>query len=113
MSTHNHIMSYLGMFTLLAVILILPAVVVAQTITGTLEGTVHDRNGATVPGAEVLIRNVETGQERKLTTSSDGFYVASFLPIGRYTVNVSISGFSPVLKQDIEVSLNQTRVVDF
>ena len=50
----------------IAVVLVVFAVqvsVVGQTITGTLQGTVLDRNGAVVPGAEILVRNVETGQE--------------------------------------------------
>ena len=42
----------------------LTQVVSAQTVTGTLQGTVSDSKGAMVPGADVVIRNVETGQER-------------------------------------------------
>lgn len=85
----------------------------AQTVTGTLQGTVIDANGAVVSNAEVIIRNVETGQERTLTTNSDGFYVASFLPLGRYSVTVTQQGFAKAVNENTEVSLNQTRVVDF
>jgi hypothetical protein len=46
---------------------------VAQTVTGTLQGTVTDPTGAVVPGAAITIRNKETGLERTLTTSDEGF----------------------------------------
>lgn len=88
-------------------------VVLGQTVTGTLQGTVTDANGAVVPNASVVIRNVETGQERTLTTNSDGFYVASFLPLGRYNITVTQQGFANAVNENIEVNLNQTRVVDF
>src|SRR5213080_2088997 len=92
--------------------LLLSSSVTAQTVTGTLQGTVTDANSAVVPGAEILIHNVDTGQERTLKTNSEGFYVASFVPLGRYTVSASQKGFAKA-QETIEVTLNQTRVVDF
>lgn len=85
----------------------------AQTVTGTLQGTVSDSKGAVVPGVDIVVRNVETGQERNLATNSDGSYSAAFLPIGRYTVTASGTGFAKVVQENVEVTLNQTRVIDF
>src|SRR6266511_3455695 len=73
----------------------------AQTVTGTLQGIVSDMNGAVIPNAEIIVHNVETGQQRTLTTNSDGFYVASFLPLGRYNVTVSQTGFAKAVKESI------------
>ncbi|HEX7318022.1 MAG TPA: TonB-dependent receptor [Pyrinomonadaceae bacterium] len=98
---------------LAACVLGLSAVVFAQTVTGTLQGTVKDPNGAVVPGATVLIRNVQTGQERTLTTNEEGFYVATFLPIGRYDVVGSGQGFGSARREGVEVLLNQTVLADF
>ncbi len=92
--------------------LLCSAPVIAQTVTGTLQGTVSDMNGAVIPNAEIIIHNVDTGQERTLTTNSNGFYVASFLPLGRYNMTVSQKGFAKVVKESIEITLNETRVVD-
>ena len=97
----------------LAVCFCFGSIAVAQTVTGTLQGTVIDANGAVVSNAEVVIRNVETGQERTLTTNNDGFYVASFLPLGRYNITVTRQGFANAVNENVEVGLNQTRVVDF
>src|SRR5688500_14414433 len=100
-------------FTCAVMLLVLPALALAQTVTGTLQGTVSDAKGAVVPGAQVLIRNAETGQERTLQTNGEGAYVASFLPLGRYTVTVSSTGFNKIAQENVEITLNQTRVIDF
>ncbi|HEX6650169.1 MAG TPA: carboxypeptidase regulatory-like domain-containing protein, partial [Pyrinomonadaceae bacterium] len=85
----------------------------AQTVTGTLRGTISDSKGAVIAGAEIVIRNLETGQERTLKASGEGVYVAPFLPLGRYTVTASSPGFNKVAQENIEVTLNQTLVVNF
>ena len=85
----------------------------AQTVTGTLQGTVTDASGGVLPAATVTIRNLETGATRELTTNSIGFYSAPFLPIGRYTVTAKLNGFATVVREDIDLGLNQTRVADF
>src|SRR6267143_2692979 len=95
-----------------AVTLLCSVPVTAQTVTGTLQGTVSDMNGGIVPGAEIVIHNAETGQERTLKTNGDGFYLASFLPLGRYNLTVSQKGLTKVVKESVEITLNQTRVVD-
>ncbi len=84
----------------------------AQTVTGTLQGNITDANGAAVAGAEVRIKNAGTGQERTVKTNSEGVYIASFVPIGLYSVTVSQQGFKTALKEGVEVGLNQTRVID-
>jgi hypothetical protein len=84
----------------------------AQTVTGTLQGTVSDSRGAVVPGADVVVRNMETGQERSLRTNSDGVFTATFLPLGRYSVTASGQGFRSVSQENIEINLNQTRVIN-
>jgi outer membrane receptor protein involved in Fe transport len=94
-------------------LLSLPSLSTAQTVTGTLQGTVSDTKGAVVPGAEVVIRNMETGQERTVQTNSEGSYIAAFLPLGRYTVTAASTGFSKVAQENIEITLNQTRVINF
>ena len=81
----------------------------AQTVTGTVQGVVSDSKGAVIPGAEVTVRNVETGQTRTLKTNADGYYVATFLPLGRYNVSAAASGFTSATQENIEIALNQTR----
>ncbi|HVF23844.1 MAG TPA: carboxypeptidase-like regulatory domain-containing protein, partial [Pyrinomonadaceae bacterium] len=96
-----------------AALLFMTTAAFAQTVTGTLQGTVSDAKGAVVSGAEVVIRNIETGQERTLQTNSEGSYIAPFLPLGRYTVTAGATGFGKVAQENIEITLNQTRVINF
>src|SRR5947209_4025565 len=78
---------------------------VAQTVTGTIRGTVTDRSGAALPGVTVTIRNVETGLERVFVTGRDGSFSAPFLPIGRYNVAAELSGFGTMRHQNVGVEL--------
>ncbi|GGA70749.1 hypothetical protein GCM10011507_22900 [Edaphobacter acidisoli] len=66
----------------------------AQTITGSINGTVTDPSGAVVPNATVTATNVATGVATTTTTNSDGIYNIRFLQIGSYKVTVEGSGFA-------------------
>ncbi len=110
-SNQNRIPTLVLMIALATILM--PAVVSAQTVTGTLQGTVTDSRGAVVPGVEIVVLNVETGQVRNLKTNSDGFYVASFLPIGRYNVKAAGQNFTTATQENVEITLNRTMVVDF
>src|SRR5687768_7543166 len=85
----------------------------AQTVTGTIQGTVVDTTGATVPGASLTIRNTETGYVRELVSNDRGFYNAPFLQLGRYKVSAALSGFGTSTRDKVDVSLNATQVIDF
>jgi outer membrane receptor protein involved in Fe transport len=99
---------------LLSVLLLLTfnAALTAQTVTGTIKGTVVDTNGGLIVGASVEVTNVETGLRRSLTTNEDGSYQATFLPLGRYSVAVNQSGFAVVKQENVTVRLNETVLVD-
>jgi len=86
---------------------------VAQTVTGTMRGTVTDRSGCALPGVTVTIKNVDTGLERVAVTTSDGAYNAAFLPVGRYNVQAELSGFGTMRHNNVPVELNQTSVQEF
>jgi len=95
------------------VVVLIGAPLVAQTVTGTMRGTVTDRSGAVLPGVTVTIRNADTGLERVAVTEKDGSYNAPFLQIGRYDVQAELSGFGSLRHTGVRVELNQTAVVDF
>ena len=85
----------------------------AQTVTGTIQGTVTDTSGGVLPGVTVTIRQMDTGAQRTVVTNEAGIYTAPFVQIGRYAVSATLTGFGPVTREDINVGLNDTRVVDF
>src|SRR5579883_2763669 len=77
----------------------------------TITGTVTDASGASVPGAEVTIRNTDTGIERKTQTSDAGLYTAAFLPPGKYEVQAVKTGFSAVVMKDLTLQVGQILTV--
>jgi hypothetical protein len=85
----------------------------AQTVTGTLRGTIVDTNGAAVPNATINIRNVETGLERTVVSTDDGLYNAPFLPLGNYIVDATRNDFNKVIQENVTINLNETKVVNF
>ncbi len=95
---------------LFAVLLLIGIPLHAQTVTGTLQGTVTDRSGGALPGVTVSLRNMETGYERVTVTNEDGYYSAPFLPVGRYRVSAELSGLGSMTLNNVGVELNTTTV---
>jgi hypothetical protein len=80
----------------------------AQTVTGSITGEVTDPTGAVVPGAQVLVQNLDTGVTTPTRTNSVGFYRIDFLPIGRYQVQVQASGFNTETLPALTLEVLQT-----
>src|ERR1700752_3132563 len=64
-----------------------------QTIFGRISGTVKDGNGSAVPNASITITNAATNLVRNVVSDEDGFYTATNLPVGTYTILVTRDGF--------------------
>jgi hypothetical protein len=85
----------------------------AQTVTGTIVGTVLDAQGAVIPNATITARNRETGLERTAMSESAGeFTVASVTP-GPYDVTVSAPGFRQEVRSGITMTVGATVRLDF
>src|SRR5713101_9512945 len=101
-------------YTLMIAVLAFTAIpVLAQTVTGTLQGTVTERSGNALPGVTVTARNMDTGEERVSHTSEAGFYVISYVPVGKYRVTAALAGLGEQTKAGVDVGLNFTRTVNF
>lgn len=99
-------------FAVLAILLAIPLTAVAQSTTATIVGTITDQGGATMPGAEVTARNVNTGLTRTAKSGDDGAYRLEFLPVGNYALEVTIAGFKKAYQSDIVLQVNDTARVD-
>jgi hypothetical protein len=85
----------------------------AQTSLGQIAGTVTDATGAIVPGATVTLTEVNTQTVHTVTTDSSGFYVATNLPIGSYTVEVAMSAFRSEKRSGLTVNADSHVTADF
>jgi len=79
----------------------------AQT-TSTMEGTVTDKQGLAVVGAQVHAEGVSIGADRSVTTGSNGEYSLPALPAGTYRLTVTRDGFRTAIFENLEVTLNRT-----
>ena len=79
----------------------------AQMVGGTISGEVVDPAGAAVARAEVLIRDDETGSERKFVTAESGIFSAPSVAVGTYTVSVSRDGFAPLTRTGVVLTVGQ------
>src|SRR6266403_398328 len=97
---------------LAAVLLPFSSAITAQTFRGTILGTVTDSTGASIAGAAVAVKNVNTGLSRTVTTSDDGTYSVPELPIGTYSVTVEKAGFRQGVVTGIQVEVSSERRAD-
>jgi hypothetical protein len=93
-----------GVFLLLAALLCTTAL--RADVTGSVQGTVHDRSGGAVSGAKVLITNVATNSTNESTSAADGTFRVLALAAGTYKLNVTASGFRPFEEAGIVISVN-------
>ncbi|MBZ5591030.1 MAG: carboxypeptidase regulatory-like domain-containing protein [Acidobacteriia bacterium] len=84
------------------------AVLSFSQVDGTLVGNVTDASGSAVPNATITATNKDTGVKYSSTTSTAGDYRINNVPVGRYDVNATVSGFTPVTRADVSVELNHT-----
>src|ERR1017187_2508954 len=78
----------------------------AQASSGDLTGTVLDVSGATIPNASVVALNDATGLKTTAQTNAEGVYRFTNLPIGRYTIAASATGFTRDELKNVGVTLN-------
>ena len=62
-------------------------------LTGALSGQVTDASGAVVPGASLVLQNLNTGVQQSTATNHIGLYHFSALVPGTYSVTISAKGF--------------------
>src|SRR5919197_147137 len=90
---------------------IVPSSVLAQA-TGAIAGLVTDESGAVVPGVTIEVTSAATGQTRTAVSGADGFYSVPQVQPGIYTVKATLSGFKPLVRPNVAVSVGDTSRVD-
>ena len=95
-------------------LVLLPFTAVAQNLaTGTITGVVRDTSGAVLPGVTVeaaspaLIEKVRT-----VVTDGQGVYRITELRPGTYTVTFTLTGFSTLRREGVELTTGFTATVN-
>jgi len=84
----------------------------AQTDRGSITGTIVDPAGSPVPGANILVLNLATGERFPTVSMESGAYTLPSLPVGAYSVNVEHAGFKQFIQRPIQVEVAQTVRID-
>src|SRR5438093_7348333 len=58
-----------------------------------IQGTITDASKAVIPGAEIMVTNVDTGVSKNALTNQEGLYLVPLLKEGRYKVACRMTGF--------------------
>src|SRR5829696_10587586 len=77
----------------------------AQSLFGTISGTVVDEQGGAVPGADVTLTDQQSKAVQHTTTNADGVFVFAAVPAGVYSVKVSLASFNSWEATDITLRL--------
>jgi hypothetical protein len=94
------------------ILLFLLAASVGAQVSAVLSGTVTDQSGATVSGAAVAAKSVETGAVRGAVTDSEGHYRFFSLAAGQYEIRGGKSGFAEVIRSGVQLAVGQSATVD-
>jgi hypothetical protein len=88
-----------------------PAMAQSSAGGGSIQGTVTDESGATIPGAKVEVTHIETGRVVNTVTNEAGFYSTPSMNIGKYKVRVQSSGMK-AWEGELIVETGRVAVVD-
>src|ERR1700676_295832 len=99
--------------SLLAVLMCaVPPMTLAQVPGGSMTGTARGDSGSAMPGVQISIKDVTTGQVRTVLTDTSGSYSVPALPAGKYEMTVSAPGFVTQVWTGITLAVGSRRVLD-
>ena len=79
---------------------------------GSLAGRITADDNRKLEGAEVTVRNPETGFTRTVKADADGYYRFPFLPVGKYVVEARREGSTLGKIADVSVGLGAATTAD-
>ena len=83
----------------------------AQTVTGTIAGTVVDQQNQIVPGAVITIINEATSDTRTTVSAAAGDFLVTNLQPGQYTLRIALQGFRTLERRNIVLSAGERLAV--
>jgi hypothetical protein len=84
----------------------------AQSIFGSLQGSVLDESGAAIPKAALTVRNLETGFTSRAESNAEGLYFLGELRPGPYELTVEAGGFQRFVQRGITLRVEDRLRVD-
>lgn len=99
-------------FAGVALLAAFPAAVLAQTQTATVRGEVTDSTGAVIPGASLVLTNVDQNRPWEVESNATGAYVFQQIPPGNYSLAVEADGFKRYERQRFILQVAQVAEIN-
>src|SRR2546427_7212369 len=84
-----------------------------QMNTAEIAGQVRDPSGASIAGATVLATQIATQQKYNAVTNEAGLFLLPQLPLGEYTLTVSVQGFKQAVQERVALHVGDHVRQDF
>jgi len=98
--------------SLVSILLLLVTFAQAQVTTSSINGKIKDNKGI-IPGATIVMTHVPTGTVSKGSSNENGLYrIGNLNPGGPYKITVTFVGYSPVVKENIYLTLGNDVKLD-
>jgi Carboxypeptidase regulatory-like domain len=78
-----------------------------------LSGLIQDPSALKIPGAEITLRNEQTGGKRVTKSNDDGLYSIFSLNPGVYRISVHAANFETVIREGIKLDVGESARLDF
>ncbi|MBA2736453.1 MAG: TonB-dependent receptor, partial [Pyrinomonadaceae bacterium] len=85
-----------------------PGTAPAQTVTGSLVGHVEDINGGAIPGARIVVTDIDRSTTREVMTNEEGNFSIGSVEPGIYRVEIEQANFKKFVRERVEVAINTT-----
>ena len=96
----------------LSVAAVVCATVLSASVGGSISGTIQDSSGKVVNNADVIVRESNTGLVYETHTDNSGHFTLPVLPIGRYEVDVTATGFQSYQRKGVVLDTSAALTLD-
>jgi hypothetical protein len=100
------------MLQVLYVIAAFSTLLMSQTGSSTITGTVSDSSSGALPGVDITLSNIETGAKLQGISNETGIYRFGSLPPGNYRLEAALPGFGPLSRGPLTLQVSQTLAID-
>src|SRR5215831_5315836 len=107
----RHTVGLMGVVSL-TITLVSNAVNAQSVNVSQVTGVIRDSTGASIPGATVTITKTDTGLERSVISEEDGAYSIPGLPVGPYSLKVSLPGFNTYVRDGIVLQVGTNLAIN-